>query len=207
MISRNFLLITVSILISSCQSSQKTAHDNSTKALVDPKYSLAKDRSELEELRQAIPTDIKRANDEKALKAEWMGELKFAPEVVREKMSHLVQKKRDLFNKDMTKKREEFNKTERKNREAFLKNLEEDRKDFLGHKADRDKRNEFFENLDEKRREYFSEQKDKREEFESETREERKNYEDYVKEKQDEFNAELIEYSIRWKEKNKDQSR
>lgn len=187
----------------SCQVETKRSNESSSTTLVDPKYSLSKDRSEFEKLRQSIPDDVKKKNDESALMAELFTNLKHPPEYVREKFTDLVRKKRELFNKDMTRAREDYNKTERKAREEFLKNLEEERKDFLEKKVDREKRSDFFNDQDERRREYFSDQKDKREEFESDIREKRKNFDDYIKEKNDDFNAELKDYTIRWKENNK----
>ncbi len=201
--SRIFTLCLLGVLAVSCQIKTARTDESPAKPLVDPKYSISKDRAELDELRENIPAEIKKKNDETALKADWMAELKYEPSVVREKVSTMARKKRDLFNKDIGKKREAFNKVERKTREEFLKNLEKERKDFLDQKKDREKRTEFFEEQDEKRRDYFAEQKDKREDFEADLREERKDYEDYAKEKNDEFNAEIKEYTNRWNAKQK----
>lgn len=170
--------------------------------LVDPKYSLAKDRSEFEKLRESIPIEVRQINDEKALMAEWFSEIKYEPEKIRDKFDSLVRKKRELFNKDLTKQREQFNKDERKTRQDFLKDLEDERKDFLKRKSDKEKRAEFFNEQDEKRRNFFSEQKDKREEFEGNIREKRKDFEDYLKEKNNDFNTELKAYRVKWNEKN-----
>lgn len=170
-------------------------------AMVDAKYSLTKDRAELDKLRESIPVDIKKKNDEKALLADLMGEVKYTPEVVREKFSSLVRKKRELFNQDMTKLRESFNKNEKKAREAFTKGLAEERDSFLRKKVDREKRADFFNQQDEDRRTFSAEQKEKRDEFESDIREKRKNFDDYMKEKNDDFVFELKEYQAKWNEK------
>lgn len=188
----------------SCQIKSKRDLESGFNApLVDPKYSIAKDRAELAQLREAIPAEIKNKNDEKALMADLMGELKYTPEIVREKFTNIFHKKRDLFNKDMLKSREDFNKKEKKDRDVFLKSLEDERDDFLRRKVDRDKRASFFNDQDEARRTFFAEQREKRDEYESDVREKRKNFEDYLKEKTDEFNAEYSEYALRWKEKEK----
>ena len=50
---------------------------------IDPKYSVAQDRSEFEKLRADIPSDMRRVNDEKALIAELTAEVKLAPEQAR----------------------------------------------------------------------------------------------------------------------------
>jgi hypothetical protein len=169
--------------------------------LVDPKYSISKDRSEFDKLRESIPAEVRQSNDEKALMAEWFSEVKLEPEKIRDKFDTIVRKKRELFNKDLTKQREAFNKEEKKKREEFLKDLEEERKDFLKRKVDKDKRAEFFNEQDEKRRNYFADQKDKREDFESNVREKRKDFEDYIKEKNNDFSSELKAYRIKWTEK------
>ncbi len=171
--------------------------------LVDPKYSLSKDRTELDKLRQSIPPDLRKNNDEKALMADLFFEIKRPPEEIRDKFDSLSRKKRDIFQKDMAKNRDDFNKVERKKRDEISKQLEEERKDFLKTKVDSEKRAEFFNEQDEKRRNFSAELKDKREDFEADMREKRKNYEDYYKEKNDEFNAELRSYRVKWAEKNK----
>ena len=184
-------------------SGNENKSDGST--LVDPKYSISKDRSEFEKLRESIPAEVRQSNDEKALMAEWFSEVKMEPEKIREKFDTIVRKKRELFNKDLTKQRDVFNKEEKKKREEFLKELEEERKDFLKRKVDKEKRAEFFNEQDEKRRNYFAEQKDKREDFESNVREKRKDFEDYLKEKNNDFNSELKAYRIKWTEKKNQQ--
>lgn len=198
-----FLILPLVFLFSACQ--METTHEHgagaSSAPLVDPKYSVAKDRSELDELRQDIPAPQRKENDEKALIADLTAELHYPPDVVREKFAGIVRKKRELFNKDMQKQRDEFNKSEKKTREDFLKSLTEERKDFLSRKVSRDERADFFHDEDEKRRSFFSEQRDKREEYESDFREKRKSFDDYVKERNDTFNEELKEYSARWKAK------
>jgi len=200
-------LIGALLLISTVSCQVQTTRDSNREnkpegsTLVDPKYSLSKDRSEFEKLRESIPPEVRQSNDEKALMAEWFSDVKLDPERIREKFDGLVRKKRDLFNKDLTKQRDVFNKEERKKREDFLKELESERKDFLKNKADKDKRADFFNEQDEKRRTYFADQKDKREDFEADVREKRKDFEDYFKEKNNDFNSELKAYRIKWTEK------
>lgn len=188
------------VVLTGCQVDTKrdepVGHTN--KPLVDPKYSLVKDRSELDLLRQAIPEDKKKANDENALFAEWTVGLKKSPAEVREKYENLVRKKRELFNKDMAKTRENFTKSTEQKRKEFLKDLEDQRKNFADQKKSRDDKNEFFNNLDEKRRNYFSEEREKRDEFESQVRDERKNFEDYLNEKRFDFASEMKAYTEKW---------
>ncbi len=200
------LIVVIALCTFSCQ--LQTTHEtgpagsNQNQTLVDPKYSLSKDRSEFDKLRENMPADVKKSNDEKALAAEWFAETKFEPDVIRDKYDNLVRKKRDLFNKDMAKAREVFNSEEQKKRAVFLKELEQQRKDFTGRRTERDAKNDFFNEQDEKRKNFMAEQKDKREDFESESREKRKNFEDYLKEKSNDFTSDLKAYRARWKDKN-----
>ncbi len=191
------------ILLSSCalNTKQDVKQTSLSESGVDPKYSVAKDRSEFDKLRENVPTEIRQQNDEKALIAELTAELKYPPEVAREKFNNIVRKKRDIFSKDMSKIREEFNKHEKSERDAYLKELKEEREEFLKRKVDQDKRSQFFSEQDENRRTFFSEQREKRDEFESDFRARRKDFDDYIKDKTDIFNSELKDYSARWKDK------
>lgn len=200
------LALALLILLSSCAlNTKREGTPSSATALsepgVDPKYSVGKDRSEFDKLRESVPAEIRQQNDEKALIAELTAELKYPPEVAREKFNNIVRKKRDIFSKDMSKIREEFNRHEKKERDEFLNELKEEREEFLKQKADQAKRSQFFSEQDESRRTFFSEQREKRDEFESDFRARRKDFEDYIKDKTDIFNSELKDYSIRWKEK------
>lgn len=202
---RTIIYIVVLFLLTSCQlSSSRTSSETAVgiqSTAVDAKYSVAKDRSELDKIREAIPEETKQANDEKALIAELTADLKRPPEVVRDKFFDIVKKRRELFNKDMSRVRDEYNKQERKAREKFLEELKDEREEFAKRKVDRDKRSDFFNEQDQVRREFMADQREKRDEFEADFREKRKNFEDYIKEKTDEFNADLKEYTARWKDK------
>lgn len=200
-----FLIVVTGFLVTSCQSDSKKESEAKSMPLVDAKYSLAKDRAEFDKLRESIPADVKKQNDEKALLAEWMGEFKNSPEIVFDKFNNLVRKKRELFNKDIARSREDFSKNEKKGRDEFLKNLADDREDFLKRKVDREKRADFFTQQDESRRTFFAEQREKRDEYEADIREKRKNFDDYIKEKTDDFHEELRNYNIKWKVKQEKQ--
>ncbi len=200
-------LAVVAVLLSSCQIETKRTQPGQAnpadQTLVDPKYSLSQDRSDLDKLRESVPEKTRKLNDEKALLAEWMHDFRLEPSDIREKYDNLARKKRELFNSDLAKVRDKFSKTEKKNQEQFLKDLEQERTDFSRQKKDRDKRADFFSELDGKRKTFFSEQRDKRDEFESDMRDQRKNFEDYLKEHQLNFNSELKIYNQRWSEKKK----
>lgn len=198
--SQLFFGLAVSSFLSlmACQIETKHADEKNDSTLVDPKYSLTQDRSEFEKLRESIPENKRKANDEKALIAEWMNGTRISPADIREKYDNLARKKREIFNKDMTQLREQTSKAEKKNREIFLKELENERTDFSKRKRDREERADFYSQLDEKRRNYFAEEREKRDEFESNVRDQRKNFEDYLKEKYLNFSSELKSYTESW---------
>ena len=204
-IIRSLALVTV--LLSSCQietkRNQQVLPRTADQTLVDPKYSISQDRTELDKLRESIPEKTRKLNDEKALLAEWMYEFRLEPSEIREKYENLARKKRESFNSDLTKIRDNFSKTDKKSNEQFLKDLEQERADFSRQKVDRDKKVDFFTEQDSKRKTHFSEQRGKRDEFESDIRDQRKNFEDYLKERQLNFNSELKIYNERWSEKTK----
>lgn len=188
----------LTFFLSSCQIETKRESEKAAPTLVDGKYSLAEDRSELDKIRESIPEAKRKANDEKALLAEWMSGFRLSPMEIQEKQENLVRKKRELFNKDMTRLREEISKSDKKKRDEFLKDLEKQRMDFSKVKKDREERAEFYNQLDDKRRSFFSDEREKKDEFESNVREKRKNFEDYLKEKSLDFNSELKVYSEKW---------
>lgn len=171
--------------------------------LVDESYSLKADREALEELRQNIPGEVKRENDEKAFMDGLMSDLSRSPSEVRNKFSSLLGKKRERFSKDMNKAREEFNKAQKKDREAFTKELADQRKEFSRKKVSSEERKEFFDSLESRRKDFYADQKEKRDEFEADSRDKRKNFDDYVRAKNGEFNQLHRDYSKRYEENKK----
>ena len=165
-------LALVVLMLTSCQiktNRSETSEQNGNSqgsTLVDPKYSISQDRSEFDQLRESIPKDKKKINDEKALLAEWMNGFRLSPSDIREKFDNLIRKKREIFSSDLNKIRDQYTKTEKKNQDEFLKSLAEERSDFSSRKRDSEARNEFFSELDTKRKNFFSEQKEKRDDFE-----------------------------------------
>ena len=198
----------LAIGIAACSSSNDKPDNvyrqsDESRPLVDDKYSLQADRQALADLRQNIPEDKKRENDELALILGMMSEVKKSPSDIRSRFDSVLRKKRELFNKDMTKEREAFTKDERKKRDDFMKSQREAREMFNREKHTRDEKNEFFRDLDQKRSETSSVERDRRADFEADVRERRKNFEDYIREKQNEFNQENRAYTKRYEEMKK----
>lgn len=174
--------------------------------LVDEKYSLTADRKAMNDLRNQIPSEKKKENDELAFVLGLMSEVKKPPSEIRSFFDQALKKKRDLFSKDVKAEREEFTKNERKEREKFLKELSETRQAYQRGKHSHGERSEFYRDLDARRSEYFSRERDRRNDFESNITERRKNFDDYTREKTHEFNQDHRAYVKRYEEwkKNKE---
>lgn len=170
---------------------------------VEEKYSLTADRKKFDEIRQQVPMDVRKENDELALILQLTQETKKNPSEIRSQFDKTLRKKRELFDKDMKKERETFSKNEKKQREEFLKNQTKERESFNKEKRSREERNEFYGEQDAKRKEYFANERERRADFESDFRDRRKNFEDYAKEKTNEFNQEHRAYVKRYEESKK----
>jgi hypothetical protein len=190
-----FAVLGMSLVIVACSSqetkSANTYRDSSDeRPIVDPKYSLTKDREDMAAMRADVPEERKQNNDELAFTLSLLTDVTKEPSSIRQKFDSALRKKRDLFNKDMTKEREKFTKDERKKRETFLKSQSDSRQVFQRAKHTKEERTEFFNEQDSMRKEFFADLREKRNDYESDTRERRKNFEDYAREKSNEFNQE-----------------
>lgn len=166
--------------------------------LVDEKYSLAADRSKLEELRKEIPQEIKNKNDQEAVIKHLVQEVKRPPHEIRSIFAEMVSKKRQEFDRDMTKEREKFNSEEKVRRDGFLDKQTSARESFNRGKKTKQERDTFFSDQDKSRKTFFADEREKRNDFESQVRERRKNFEDHIRSKSNEFNSELREYQKKY---------
>ncbi|WP_374027932.1 hypothetical protein ACES2J_02930 [Bdellovibrio bacteriovorus] len=196
------LFLTLVVLLSAIESRAQNEGPEST-TLVDESYSLKADREAFEELRKNIPANVKKDNDEKAFMDGLVSDLSRTPSEVRGKFSSIVNKKRDLFNKDMTKAREQFGKIQKKERDEFTKDLADKRKAFAKTKSTSDERKEFYDEHESKRKDFYENQKEKRDQFEADMRDKRKNFDDYIRSKTDEFNQLHRDYTKRFEENKK----
>lgn len=202
MILPRILLVGMTLVLGACASTNESKVDA---PLVEDKYKLSVDRAAYEKLREEIPAEKRRENDEVAFVMQWMGEVKRPPGEVREKFNSALSKKRNLFQKDMEKRREAFVKKERKDREDFQREQTRQRENFVSMKRKPEERKEFFDDLDLRRKDFNAAQREFRDEFEAEIRDRRKNFEDYTREKTNEFNQEHRVYTKRYEDFRKEQ--
>jgi len=194
------------LAFSSCSElSRHSDAPNENPPLVEDKYRLSADREAFAKLREEIPEEKKKENDEIAFVQQMMAELRHRPSEVREKFNTALRKKRESFNKDMKKHREDFTKAEKTERDKMVKDLEVERKEFMRRKVTADQRKDFFQENEAHRKDFYSSQREKREEFEAEIRNQRKNFEDYAREKNNDFNQEHRAYSKRYDEMKKEE--
>lgn len=196
-----FLMLAWSLV--SCSAPERKnsySSGDSSRPVVDEKYSLTADRQKLDQMRAEVPPERKKENDELALILQLTGEVKKEPSDIRSKFDSLIRKKRELFDKDMKKEREVFTKKEKKERDDFLKDQAQRRENFNRQKFSKEVRDTFYKESEARRLEYFANERERRSDFESDMRDKRKNFEDYIKEKNNEFNQEYRSYSRRFEE-------
>ncbi|MFN7728492.1 MAG: hypothetical protein ACK5P7_04995 [Bdellovibrio sp.] len=196
------------IALTGCQtfdrSNQYVRRDDQA-PLVDEKYSLKADRQKMEELRQDVPAERRRQNDEVAFALQMFQEVRRSPQEIRTQFDSAVRKKRELLNRDLQKEREQFTRAERAKRDNFLKDQKNSREAFLKSKPNKDQRDDMFKDQELKRRDFFADEREKRGDYESDVRERRKSFEDYVRERQGEFTQEYRVYSRKYDDLKREQ--
>lgn len=203
------LLLGVLVQCSTSQTDDKYSWDRQNNEsdespAVEHEYSLKSDRSALDELRDQVPEDRRRENDELALVLKDMAGDKTTPSKVRSKFNKVMRRKRNKFRKDMRRHRDNFRDQERERRDKFLEAQKDKREEFKErYKADRDEMNKFYNRIRAERKDFFAEQRERRKEFEEVARQKQKDFDAYLREKRRDFNEEHRAYSKRFYERKK----
>lgn len=161
---------------------------------------LTEDKRKIENLRQSIPEDKRRENDDLKEILSYMGEVKEHPQRIREKFNRVSQRVREKHRKEVQRIREAFNKQEKSYRDQFYLNLKKERADFLSRKHDREKVKQFYDEQDAKRREFSADERDRRHQFTSDLKTKEDDFNQDLREKVNEFNQEHRVYSQKYKE-------
>ncbi len=166
-------------------------------AEIPGELSLKEDRSRFDELRKAVPQDVRRDNDELALILKDMAspDRDEDPNKIRDRFARAVRQRRETMDAQLRKEREEFGKAERERREKSVKDARDERAAFAARGRGREERKRFFDDQDAKSREFFAAQSERRRAFEADVAGRRKDFEDYVRERQSRFNDELRAYT------------
>lgn len=163
--------------------------------------SLAADRKELDQLRQEMPDDVKKQNDELALVLSFLKDGDEDPNKLRDRFQAALRKKREAVDKNLRRRREDFNRSEREAREKFTAEQKAGREDFLGRRRSSADQKRYLDGQDEKRRRFHADAQERRKDFEAQITEERRDFESLVREKTNFFNQEWRGYRERWTER------
>lgn len=157
--------------------------------------SLRADREKLAEVRQQVPENAKKKNDEEAKYLEWM-DGKNKPEFIRDKFSKWARDLRDDFSKRSRELRDRYSKVERENRDAFTKLLKRER-DKISKSWSAERRKRFFDDQEDRRKKFFSEEREQRAKFESELRSKIHDFDITLDEKRKQFADRIKDYTER----------
>lgn len=163
--------------------------------------SLKADRDELADMRKQIPAEKQKSNDELALYLQLMKQGKEQPQMVRDKFTSLVEKRRSSFRDKVQHLRETYRRDEEKRRDEFLDSQKKQRTAFTAAKRTPDEMKDFFGTQDTNRKVFFADERDRRTSFESEISAQSKDFESYMREKVNEFNEQYRLYSKQFSER------
>lgn len=163
--------------------------------------SLKADRQELSDLRNQIPAEKQKSNDELALYLQLMHQGTEQPQVVHDKFSALVERHRTSFREKVQKLRENYRRGEAKRRDAFLDGQKNARASYTSSKRTPEQMQEFFASQDSERKNFFADERDRRTSFESEISVQSKDFASYMREKVNEFNEQYRLYSKKFSER------
>jgi hypothetical protein len=190
------VLITL-VSLTACQRGSKKKDEKPATTPIPDEVSLKVDRTSLEELRQEVPTEVRRENDELAFIRELLTAEEQEPSKIRERFSKAVRDRRLKFDRAAKKRRDDFNRKEKQDRNDFLAKHKDKRDDFVNssRKIKSEKRKAFFDEQDSQRNGFFGDQRDARKDFESQETEARRTFEAYLTERVNQFNGEIREYT------------
>lgn len=188
-----------------CQSKFKS-HIDDRKTIdkeLDSEVSLKADRSELDELRKEVPETKRQTNDELALYLGMMKQGEEKPEILRNKFSSLMQKRRSNFRTKVQKLRSDYSAAETRRRDDFLAKQKGKRDLNTKLKRSAGKNKQFFADSERERNTFFAEQRSRRQAFEEEITAQSKDFESYMRERNNEFNEQYRLYSRDYMERKK----
>lgn len=208
MMGRLEILIGFTLVLASCAHTSRQAIRDGDRADVQKELSgemsLKADREALAEMRKGIPEEKRKSNDELALYLQLMKQGTENPEIVRNKFSSLVEKKRQSFRDKVQKLRASYSKSEAKRRDEYLNSQQQKRKGYVATKRKPDEMREYFAQQDKDRQSFFADERDRRANFESEINGQSKDFDSYMREKMNEFNEQYRLYAKQFSERSKD---
>ena len=128
---------------------------NQNSNLTPKKISLKEDQKTLEQLREKIPPQTRKENDELFFILNLFEDLNRDPRTIRRQFDQFVRKKRNAKNSEFKKERKKFQKQIKDKRKAFLKKMKEDRKVFLATKPSRERPQRFLQRTQDTESQFF----------------------------------------------------
>lgn len=198
-------LLIAAILAVACSHSSKNQSENAAENSSD-EISLKADRTEYDQMRKDIPSEVRKENDELAGLLQLLrrpdGEYE-KPEKIRERFNKIMREKRERMDKQFRREREDFGRLEKDQREEMTERQKKERDDFLGDKPSSEAKKKFFEKQQDKRGRFYEDAREKRRSFEAQISTRRRDFEDYVREKTNLFNQEYRNYQKEYEERMK----
>jgi hypothetical protein len=203
-----FLMLSFLIFsLQACRSTQpKSDRAADQKRIADElggEISLKADRETLKEMRKEIPADKQKSNDELALFLQLMKQGTEQPQMVHDKFSSMMQKKRTTFREKVQRLRESYRSEEADRREAFIDKQQEKRNAYTHTKHSAAEQRDFFSKQEKERQLFFADERERRNAFESELSAKSKDFDSYMREKSNEFYEQYRLYSKSFSERPK----
>lgn len=166
--------------------------------------SLKADREQLAELRKNVPPEKQKENDELALQLNVMKQGTEQPNLVRERFSAMVQKKRSAFRQKAQDLRDDYRKEETRRREDFMNAQRSKRESFMKRKPNSKDTRDFLGDQERERQRFYGDERDRRQNFEAEMGAKSRDFDSYMRERQAEFNEQFRLYSKKYSERPKE---
>jgi hypothetical protein len=182
-------------------SEQRTADREKVQEQLSPEMSLKADRDQLKDLRKQIPQEKQKSNDELALFLQLMQQGTEQPQMVHDRFTTLVEKRRTVFREKVQRLRDSYRQDESARRDEYLDKQKSVRNSFSSSKRTPDEVKTFFAKQDTQRKTFFADERDRRTSFESELSAQSKDFESYMRERINEFNEQYRLYSKKFSER------
>ena len=203
---RSTTLVGLCVLVGCAQPSPSRARADDRETVqkeLSGEMSLKADRDELKELRKDVPAEKQKSNDELALYLQLIKQGSEQPQMVRDKFTVLVERRRTSFRERVAKLRENYRRDEAKRRDEYLDGQKTKRTDYLAKKRTPEQMRDFFAKQDKERQSFFADERDRRTSFESDVSAQSKDFDSYMREKTNEFNEKYRLYSKKFSERPK----
>lgn len=168
-------------------------------------YSLEQDRKELEKLREEIPEDVRKKNDDLGFILRLFDDKTRDPGKIRAEFNRTFNRLRKNKNAEFQRERKKFKDAEKKKRKENIEQAKKKRKEFLAQDPSSDSKKAFFDQERTDRKVFFSEEKEKRNDFESDYRSRKKDFDEFLKTKRDLFNDRYRQFEKERRELKKQQ--